>query len=76
MKKIIIPNELVDGLLEQLAAVRGVAQTRDPGSEVAWDRSALGKFFSMLTQEDAGSSSSRRATSSSNRSKARSRFRR
>lgn len=70
--KIELPNELVSDVVDQLASTRDV-QREKRGNTVEWDRSALGRLYSMLVQE---LGNARRRGTSANRNKARSRFRR
>lgn len=68
--KIDIPRALVEAATEQLAAMRDCVN-----HQAEWDRSALGKLYSMFIQETSGRSGmSRKTTAVSNRRKATSRF--
>jgi len=70
--KIDIPRTLVEEAAEQLAAMRGCVDRPEE-----WDRSALGKLYSMFIQETSGRSRvSKGARSVTNRRKAASRFKR
>jgi hypothetical protein len=66
MKDVSIPRRLAEGVLEQLAAQRGVIGFTKRGDPIHdrearatkrlsdWDGSPLGQLYSMLTQEFSG----------------------
>jgi hypothetical protein len=70
--KIDIPRTLVEEATVQLAAMRGCVN-----NPTEWDRSALGRLYSMFVQETSGRSRvSKKSVATSNRRRATSRFRR